>query len=205
MRYSQPPRLSTTRRQHQSVLRLLPPDQQGSPVCSGEPRDNSVLPEHADGAIHGLKHIPPGTCEGDAEQRAKRRNRHNAHGDGSPLDDFAPPSPPELISVSPRREFRAKWLSNTNQLEAFAQAGEADLIGGNAELGPAIRALTLLDRFPTLLDRSEVPPLALPADHPEPSLCRIESESPANGKMLYRLISAEIALQKRQVEYIRRF
>jgi len=57
-----------------------------------------------------------------------------------------------------------------------------------------IRALTFLDCFPTLFDWSEVPPLAFSADNPQASLSCIERETPADRKMFYRLVSAEICL-----------
>src|SRR5581483_4824751 len=47
------------------------------------------------------------------------------------------------------------------------------------------------DRFPALLERREVPPLAVRAHHPQPSLRRVERQPLPDGKRLERLVRAE--------------
>ncbi len=189
---AQTPRLSSPRRQHCGILHLSSSHLKEIPLRSRQPRDNLSLPVHRHADVHGLNRVEHGSRKGGTQDWTEERQRGGARRGSAPLDDCTAPAPSELISVTPRREFRAQRLANTNELETFAQTRQADLVGGDAQFGPAIRALTLLDCFPPLLDRSEVPSLAFPADYPQPSLCSIERESPTNGEMLDRLVCTEV-------------
>ena len=57
-------------------------------------------------------------------------------------------------------------LTDAHQLEAFAKSRQPDVIRGDAQLRGPEGALAFLDRLPSLLERCEVPPLALAADNP---------------------------------------
>lgn len=66
-----------------------------------------------------------------------------------------------------------------------------DVVGGHALLRVAIRAFTLLDGFPSLFERREIPSCTAHTHGPQPSTLGVEREAAANGKVLDALIRAE--------------
>ena len=99
----------------------------------------------------------------------------------------------ELVAVAPRRHLRTLRIADAHELEPFLEPRETDLVGGHAQPGGAEGALALLDRLPALLERGEVPALALPAHDPEPALRRVEREPSPDREVLDRLVAAECA------------
>ena len=72
----------------------------------------------------------------------------------------------ELIAVAPRRVLRPHRLTDPDQLGVIAQTRQADVLRGYALLHISENSLGLLDRFPPLIERSEIPALTRPAYHP---------------------------------------
>src|SRR5262245_54618167 len=97
----------------------------------------------------------------------------------------------ELAPVSPRREFRAERLADPDQVGAVSHAGEPDVRGGEPEVRVAEELLTLLDDFPAILERREVPAPAVEADHPQPASRLVEREALPGGRVLQHLVGAE--------------
>jgi hypothetical protein len=53
------------------------------------------------------------------------------------------------------------------------------------------KPLALLDRFPPLFQRREIPFLTPSTDDPEPALCLVEGQTPSDGKCLDDLVMIE--------------
>jgi hypothetical protein len=138
--------------------------------------------------------VEPGCTKENASHWPEWNQDRDAGNNRPGLHQLLPASSTELIPVTPGGELRTERLSNTNELDSFAQSCQANLIGGSAKLGAAVCALTFFDCFPPLLDWREVPSLTLTADDPQPALRRVECETTADRKMLYGLVSAEIRL-----------
>src|SRR6185436_12938392 len=94
----------------------------------------------------------------------------------------------ELIAVSPGCELRTQRFTDANERGSAGQLRESDVVGGNTLSRVAIELLRLLDRFPSLLERGEVPPLTVGTDDPKPPLCRIERETLPHWEHLERLV-----------------
>jgi hypothetical protein len=97
-----------------------------------------------------------------------------------------------MLCVSPRGELGSERRSYPDEIRAFAESRETDLISRSSKASAAILPLALFDRFPSLLERREVPPAASRAHNPQPPLRAVEGELPPDGKMLYRLILPEL-------------
>src|SRR6185503_7128218 len=82
-------------------------------------------------------------------------------------DDMPPPAPSELIAVSPRRHFRPLRRADPDESQSLAQLREPNVLRRHPQLRLGEQALALLDRFPPLLERREVPPLARLAHDPQ--------------------------------------
>src|SRR5207248_7944353 len=98
------------------------------------------------------------------------------------------PASSELVPISPRRELRPQRTPDTHQLEALGRPRQADVVRGHSETSLAKASLTRLNRFPPLLERREVPPLALSAHNPQPPIRHIERQPPSDRKGLDHLI-----------------
>src|SRR5689334_382033 len=68
---------------------------------------------------------------------------------------------------------------------------ESDLVGGRAKPRVTIEALTLLDRFPAFLGRSQVPLPATTTHDPEAATLGVECEATADREVLDGLVSLE--------------
>jgi hypothetical protein len=188
----QSPRLAADGGKHDSRLDVALAKKNRIATGIRNPRHDSHPPVEILAHARGIEGLGSSRSEEESGREPKGNDDCESGYNSAGIHELSLSSAAELISISPSREFRTKWLSNTNELESLAQSREADLVGGDAMLGSAICALTFLDCFPPLLNRREVPPFALPADYPQSPLRRIECESAANRKMLYRLVSAEI-------------
>src|SRR5690606_2785828 len=113
--------------------------------------------------------------KGPADDRGRRRR-----------DPLA--TSPELVAVPPRRELRSQRLADANQLEPLRQPGQSDVLRRDPLPRPAERSLTRFDRLPALLERREVPTLAVAADDPEPTLRRVERQPSPDGERLDRFV-----------------
>ena len=102
------------------------------------------------------------------------------------------PSPSELVAISPRRHLRALRFANANQVESFPKPGKADVVRRDAQAAVAVSLLRELDRFPSLVQRREVPALTPCAHHPESASRGIEGQPSPDGKHLERLVAAEV-------------
>lgn len=107
---------------------------------------------------------------------------------------MTPTAARELIAVAPRGQLRTLRLADANELEPFTQAREADVIGRDAQLRGAEKTVALLDRFPAVLDRREIPADAPATDDPEAAVRCIEGEPATDGKMLDRFVLAEVGV-----------
>ena len=83
--------------------------------------------------------------------------------------------------------------SSAHQIRSVGDSSETDVLRRDAKRRSAKKAFRFLHRFPPLFERRQIPPAAMGADYPEPALRRVECETPANRKMLQRLIAAERA------------
>lgn len=106
-------------------------------------------------------------------------------------------SPAELIPITPRRHLGSKRRADPYQLESFAHAREADLIGGHPQTCLLEGALAFLDSFPALLERGEIPSFATTANHPEAPLGAVEGKAPTHREVLDHLVRAERSLAEK--------
>src|SRR6185437_3936418 len=102
--------------------------------------------------------------------------------------------PRETRAVSPRRGLGEQRRSDAHELERSAESGETDVVGRHAKPRAAKQSLGVVDRFPALVERCEVPATAAGADDPEPSLSRIERQAPADGEGRQKVVGAEIGV-----------
>jgi hypothetical protein len=103
---------------------------------------------------------------------------------------------PKLIAVPPRGELRTKRLADPNQLEPVGDSRQPDVVGRNAKARSPKEPFTLFDRFPALLERREIPPLAATAHDPQPTTRGVECQAAPNGEMLDRFVLAELGMAK---------
>jgi hypothetical protein len=139
----------------------------------------------------------PGRSEREPEGEPEERNSYNPRCYRRPLNDFLATSSPELIPVTPRSELGSLRLANPDQLEAFVQTCQPDLISRDAKLRPSVRPLAFLDRLPALFDRRKVPTRAFPAHNPQPSLRGVERESAPDREMLDGFVRAELGMTEK--------
>src|SRR4051794_25935896 len=98
------------------------------------------------------------------------------------------PATAELVAVTPRRQLGPLRRADANELEAFPDARQSDVVSRHPQAGVTEQALAFLDRLPALLHRCQVPSLAAVTDHPQASTLRIERQPPADRKMLDRVV-----------------
>jgi hypothetical protein len=103
----------------------------------------------------------------------------------------APATSAELVTVTPGRKLGSLRLPDPNQLQAFAQPREADVVGRDPLPRVAEELLALLDRFPPFFERREVPLLALATNNPEAPEFLVERQAPSHGERLDHLVRAE--------------
>jgi hypothetical protein len=99
----------------------------------------------------------------------------------------------ELGPVSPGGELGSERSPDAHQLEALAQSRESQLPRGHPCSDQAEEPFAVLHHLPALLERREVPAAALPADHPQAALGRIEREAATDGEGFHDLVAAEVA------------
>src|SRR5678815_2753603 len=133
------------------------------------------------------------------------RSRRDCRDPEGRIRHGAPSPSPELIAVAPRGELRPKRLTDANQLQAFGDFREADVVGRHAQMRSAEETLTVFDCFPPLFDGREVPTLAPPAHDPEPAARRVERQPASHGEMLDGFVLAERRLTEdaRRVHSVR--
>src|SRR5690606_16041435 len=103
-----------------------------------------------------------------------------------------PPAPPaELVAVAPGRELGPERRADAYQFHPLEQPREPDVLRRDAHARAAEQPLAVLDRLPALLERREVPALALAAHDPEPALRAVERDAPADREVLEHLVRAE--------------
>ena len=128
-----------------------------------------------------------GDCRHDAHHGRDRANRHRCaggqHGAGKgPC--AAEPTPTHTGAVAPGGELRAEWFADAHQVEPMRQRRQPDIVGRHADDRRAVQPLTCFNRFPSFLERGEVPVAAFPADHPQSATCCIEGESASDLERL---------------------
>ena len=131
--------------------------------------------------------------QGEADTRGSSAN-HDAPDNDScagPVQDRAPTPAPELVAVAPRSELGALGLADAHQRQSLRMAGETDVVGGDADAGVPEEALAVLDRFPALLQRREVPAFALHAHDPEAAADRVEGQPAPHWERLHHLIGTQ--------------
>src|SRR5439155_9555246 len=87
-------------------------------------------------------------------------------------------------------------LTDAHQFRSVVELPEPDVARRHTPARCPIQLLGALDHFPALLERREVPALAVRTHDPQPTLVGIERETAANRKTLERLVAAERALAK---------
>ena len=110
-------------------------------------------------------------------------------------------APAKHAAVAPRSELRTQRTANANELGAVSKTGKPHVIRLRAQALGAEFAFALLDGFPALLDRREIPARAVRADDPQPSFVRIERQASPDWEVLDGLVLAEglMAVQARGV------
>src|ERR1019366_7500191 len=102
------------------------------------------------------------------------------------------PSPPvELIAIPPRRHLGTPRLTHPHQRRALLHSREPDVVRRHAKLRVAKQPLTLLDRLPSLLERTEIPSLTRAAHDPQAALRGVERQATADREVLDRLVLPE--------------
>ncbi len=97
----------------------------------------------------------------------------------------------ELPTVPPPRFFGQVGTADPDDLER-PMAEQGDIVGLVQEAGLVRdQLLQLLQRFPPVLERREIPPFARRADGPEPPLQRVEGDPSAVGEVLEGLVGGE--------------
>jgi len=125
--------------------------------------------------------------------RDRRRARTNHHAALEPAGEDA--------AVAPCSEFRPQRRADSNQLRAVSEGGKPDVVRLRPKPPRAKSPFALLDCFPSLFDRSEIPARTVRAHDPEATFGGIEREPAADGKCLDRVVAAEgpMAVQARGV------
>src|SRR5687768_17170906 len=146
--------------------------------------------------VQRVRSLPkaPRAPRDDSRRRAGDHYSHDGSYTQTAVDEMLAPSAAELISISPRRELRALGLPNSHQLEPLAQSSKADVVGRHPQSGPRVGSLALLDRFPSLLERRQVPALAHPTDDPQTPFRGVVGEPAADWEVLERLVTTEIVI-----------
>jgi hypothetical protein len=193
----QSPRLIRGRFQHQDAFDIARPDHQKISIAVSDSGDDACTLVHREAEIYKRKGVCAHRAKRNPDRRTEKRDRRGAHGNRAHADDVPLAPSPELISITPRREFGPLRFSDSHKLETFAETGEADMLRRNTELRPAVRTLTLLNRLPPLFDGSQVPALALPAHHPQATLRRVECQPAPDRKMLDGFVGSELRVAEK--------
>ena len=127
----------------------------------------------------------------DAGGQSPDHDTPDHHRGTRPVQDLPLSSPPELVTVAPRRELGAHGLADPHERQPFGVPRQADVVGRNANPRVPEDALAVLDRLPALLQRRQVPAFAFPADHPEAPPGGIEGEPAADGEGLDDLVGSQ--------------
>ena len=104
----------------------------------------------------------------------------------------------ELVSVAPRRELRPHGPSDPHELETLRVLRQAHVLRRHANPSVPEEPLAHLHRLPPLLERGEVPALALAADDPETAPLRVEGQPTTHGEVLDHLILTEWAVAEHE-------
>jgi hypothetical protein len=102
-----------------------------------------VLPE--------LYDQPAERSDPDARDGAACCHRANRSHSAACRQNLATSPTAKLITVSPRREFRALRLADPNERRAIAQMRQADVVRGHSAPRVAIQLLCCLDGLPALV------------------------------------------------------
>ena len=116
--------------------------------------------------------------------------------------DLSAPASTELIAVAPRGELGTLRRANSHERRPVTQLRQADVLGRDAAPRITKQLLGRLDRLPAVLERREIPSLAVRAHDPQPSLRGVEREPLSDREGLERLVAPSGLLQNRQVAYI---
>src|SRR5262249_18225221 len=128
----------------------------------------------------------------DASHVAAQEEAARCYDDCAGEHEMALTTTSELIAVTPRRHFRSLRLANADELEAFRNSREPDVVRRHAQSCRTEQPLALLDGFPAFLDRREIPSLTFSADHPQASTRGIERQTSTDREMLDRFVLAQI-------------
>src|SRR5262245_34154056 len=163
------------------------------PPLVGGDIGNYLLGTARNGSADDLREHPTEAAHAGARRYSAG---HYAADGGEPRtgdQHLSPTATTELVAVPPRGEFGSEWFSDAHELSAVTQLGEPDVVRGRAQTRIPIETLRLFDRLPALLERREVPPLALRTHDPQPPLRRVVRQPPSDGKRVEGLVLAERA------------
>jgi len=116
---SQSPRFATSWREHYSLANIVVPDSKNLALRRGEVRDDLDSRVNAVSKLSDAVDIPPNKTERKSNRRSEQGYRANCKHGGPNLHNVSPPSAPELVSVTPRGKFRAKWTANANEFQSL--------------------------------------------------------------------------------------
>jgi hypothetical protein len=71
------------------------------------------------------------------------------------------------MPVAPCGELRAQRCTDSDQIQTITCAGEADILSGHTENRIPERDFACLDRFPTFLERTQIPAVAADTNDPQ--------------------------------------
>src|SRR5688572_26157767 len=98
----------------------------------------------------------------------------------------------QLLSVPPPRFFDQLRLAHTHDVEVFRLEQRYGIRLGKQAPSIVGQAFQLLQRFPALFDRREIPTPATAADRPEPAARRVEGNSPPQTEMFDGLVLRQL-------------
>jgi hypothetical protein len=194
MHESQAPGFGCRRLQHCGSIGVERPHPEKIPFGIPDSCYSPTLRVLSEADIREVKNEPGHPTQRKSQGNPNKRKRCDTSSYRRPLHDRLSTSSPELVAVSPCGKLGPLRFADPHELETFAKAGETDLVSRDAKLRPAIRALALFDRLPSLFDRRKVPAFALPAHHPQAALRSVECESTPDRKMLDSFVRSELSV-----------
>src|SRR6185312_6390973 len=107
----------------------------------------------------------------------------------------------EHAAIAPGGEFRPQRRPDSNQFRAVSEGGKPHVVRLSPKAPRTKSPLALLDCFPSLFNRSEIPARTVRTDDPQATFGGVEREATADRECLDRLIAAEgsMAVQARGV------
>jgi hypothetical protein len=181
---------SVGRLQERRFVEMSPPHRQQNPLLCFDLGDDSFRTA-GNQSPHDVRQSPPKTSDSDAGGDA--RADEDTHGrEAASGDEHLPPATTaELVAITPGGKFGTLGLTDTHQRRSIAHLGEADVVGRDAATRIAVQLLGELDRFPPILERSEIPALTVLTDDPQPALGGVERQPLPDRERFERLVRAK--------------